>query len=84
MVDEVGFCVALDGERYYPSFLVDETLNRRHFRAVARLLDGLDALTKCRFFVSGKGSLGGLTPLEALRQGRLRQVMRTAEGFAER
>jgi hypothetical protein len=51
---------------------------------VVRLLRDLDNFTKWQFFISGKGSLGGLTPLQALRQGKLRQVKVTAEGFVER
>lgn len=78
------FFVTKDGQRLYPSFLADSTVGHRDLIAVVKLLGDWDNFTKWRFFVSGKGSLGGLTPLEALKQGRLRQVMRTAEGFAER
>lgn len=76
--------VERDGVQLYPTFFADTTLKRRQLRAVVKALGSWDSLTKWRFFVSGKGSLGGLTPLEALRQGRVREVMRTAEGFAER
>ncbi len=48
------------------------------------LLKDLDGFTRWQFFVRGKGSLGGLTPLTALREGKLRQVKATAQGFAER
>lgn len=82
--DRAVFGVAREGKLYYPSFLADPTLRRRQLFAVARLLNGLDNFTKCVFFVTGKGSLGGITPLEALRQGKFRQVKVTAEGFAER
>lgn len=78
------FFVTKDGRRLYPSFLADNAVEHRDLIAVVKLLGDWDNFTKWRFFISGKGSLGGLTPLEALRQGRLRQVMRTAEGFAER
>ena len=78
------FSVERDGVRQYPSFFADPTLARRQLSAVVKLLGDLDDFTKWQFFVSGKGSLGGLTPLEALRQGKLRQVKVTAEGFAER
>ena len=79
-----AFGVSRDGKLYYPSFLADTTLKRSDLRAVERLLEGLSNFTKWQFFISGKGSLGGLTPLQALRQGKLRQVKVTAEGFAER
>ena len=82
--DGAVFGVAREGKLHYPSFLADPTLRRRQLFAVARLMNGLDNFTKCMFFVTGKGSLGGATPLEALRQGKFRQVKVTAEGFAER
>jgi hypothetical protein len=78
------FAVERNGAQLYPSFFADTTLERRQLSAVVRLLRDLDNFTKWHFFISGKGSLGGLTPLQALRQGKLRQVKVTAEGFAER
>ena len=51
---------------------------------MTNLLKNLDGFTRWQFVVTGKGSLGGLTPLAALRLGQLRQVKATAEGFAER
>jgi hypothetical protein len=78
------FFVEREGTRLYPSFFADATLDRRQLVAILKLLGDLNNPTKWQFFTSGKGSLGGLTPLEALRQGKLRQVKRTAEGFAQR
>lgn len=78
------FFVISDGRRLYPGFLADRTLERRQMAAVVKLLGDLDNFTKWRFFVSGKGSLGGLTPLEALRRGKVREVKVAAEGFATR
>ena len=72
------------GQKVYPSFFADLAYERRQLAAVTRLLSDLDGFTKWQFFVTGKGSLGGLTPLAALRLGKLRQVKATAEGFAER
>ena len=48
------------------------------------MLKDLDSFTKWQFFVRGKGSLGGATPLAALHEGRLRRVKVTAKGYAER
>lgn len=84
VADGTLFFVVKDGQRMYPSFFADLSHKRRQLAAVAKLLKGLDGFTKWQFFVTGKGSLGGLTPLEALLQGKLRQVKTTAEGFAER
>lgn len=78
------FMVKQGGQQLYPSFFADGTLKRRQLFAVTRMLKDLDGFTKWQFFVSGKGSLGGATPLAALREGRLRQVKVTAEGYAER
>ena len=78
------FFVMKDGQRLYPGFFTDSAHERRQLAAVIKLLQDLDGFTKWQFFVTGKGSLGGLTPLAALRLGKLRQVKATAEGFAER
>ena len=78
------FVVKQNGQQLYPSFFADGTLKRRQLIAVTRMLKDLDGFTKWQFFVSGKGSLGGCTPLAALREGRLRQVKVAAEGYAER
>ena len=78
------FFVMKGGQKLYPSFFADSAYERRLLAAVTNLLKNLDGFTRWQFVVTGKGSLGGLTPLAALRQGKLRQVKVTAEGFAER
>ena len=84
VADGALFVVTQNGQQLYPSFFTDPTLKRRQLIAVTRLLEDLDGFTKWQFFVTGKGSLGGLTPLAALRQGNLRQVKATARGAADR
>ena len=84
VADGTLFVVRQGGRQLYPGFFADGTLKRRQLIAVTRLLKELDGFTKWQFFTQGKGSLGGLTPLGALREGKLRQVKATAEGFAER
>jgi len=78
------FMVKQNGQQLYPSFFADGTLKRRQLIAVTRMLKELDGFSKWQFFVVGKGFLGGITPLEALREGKLRQVKVAAEGYAER
>lgn len=78
------FFVTRDGQMRYPSFFADSAYEHRQLVAVTKLLNDLDGFTKWHFFTSGKGSLGGLTPLEALKQGKFQQVKDTARGFAER
>ena len=69
----------------YPAFFAELDLGgRRRLAAVCQLLGDLPGGSKWQFFTGGKGSLAGSTPLAALRDGRLRQVKATAEGFAER
>ncbi|WP_157272284.1 MarR family transcriptional regulator [Azohydromonas aeria] len=78
------FYVELEGRRCYPAFFADPTYERRQLETVSRALGDLPGATKLRFMTSAKGSLGGLTPLQALAQGQVGEVLRTAQGFAER
>ena len=82
--DQRLFYVEQRGQRRFPAFFLDSAYRRRYLYQVSRRLDGLPGGSKLQFFVSPKGSLGGITPLEALRQGSLASVLRAAEGFAER
>lgn len=69
----------------FPAFYADfDPAGRRRLAAVCQLLGALPGGSKWQFFTGGKGSLAGSTPLAALREGRLREVKATAEGFAER
>ena len=81
VADGTIFFVMKGGQKLYPSFFADLAYKRRQLAAVTKLLKDLDGFTKWQFFVTGKGSLGGLTPLAALRQGKLRQVKATATVF---
>jgi hypothetical protein len=78
------FAVEVNGENYYPAFYADARLDRRKVEKVARTLGDLGGWSKWQFFSSPKGSLGGLAPLDALRKGKLSEVLRAASGFAER
>lgn len=78
------FFIEDQGTRYYPSFYLDERYERRHIEDTAKLLGDLPGGSKWQFFSSPKGSLAGLTPLEALLQGKVQQVKTAAEGFAQR
>lgn len=78
------FCVDVAGERRYPTFFADDSYRRRDLHQVSRRLGGLPGGSKLQFFIRPKASLGGITPLEALRRGALANVLRAADGFAER
>jgi hypothetical protein len=57
---------------------------RRQFTSVCKLLSVLPKSAQPIFWTSPKGSLAGLTPLEALVAGRYREVRLSARGYAER
>jgi hypothetical protein len=78
------FSVELAGTRWYPAFFLNGICRPRDLYLVSRRLGGLPGGSKLQFFAQPKASLGGITPLEALRFRSLATVLRAAEGFAER
>lgn len=78
------FTVDVSGNIYYPGFYSDPELAWNDIGRVVRALDGLGGWLKWSFFTTPKGSLGGLTPLQALRRGMTTEVVTAAHGFAER
>jgi len=75
--------VGPSGENYYPAFYTDTALERRVLEKVAKALGPLPAAVKYHFFTSKFTALGE-SPLEALRKGRIEQVLAAAACFAER
>ncbi|MDR5796487.1 hypothetical protein QCE49_24180 [Caballeronia sp. LZ008] len=75
------FGVEIGGEQYYPAFFLARGLDRKDLAKVAQQLGGLDGWSKWSFFTRPKESLGGLTPLQALLRGDVKQVLRTAKRF---
>jgi len=73
------FSVEVRGEQYYPAFFLANELDRKDLARVARRLDGLAGWSKWLFFTEPKELLGGLTPLQALLRGEVKQVLRTAK-----
>lgn len=79
------FCVTnAMGATMYPAFFVDPRFNRRQLAAITKLLGSLAGGSKWQFFTSAKGSLGSVTPLEALLADRYADVRAAALGFAAR
>jgi hypothetical protein len=74
--------VGPSGEYYYPAFYKDESLDRRAVEKVSKALGTLPATSKYHFFTNQFTSLG-TTPLEALRKGRVDDVIAAASSFAE-
>lgn len=78
------FFVEVEGIRKFPTFFLETQYSRRQLEAITRAMGGLHGGSKLQFFVSPKGSLGGITPLVALRQGNYKLVKSCAQAFAER
>jgi hypothetical protein len=77
------FYVDFKGDRYFPAFYAEPNYQRSHLEAVTKVLGDLPGGAKLQFFLNGKGSLGGATPLEDLAQGKLQKVKDVAAAFAE-
>jgi hypothetical protein len=78
------FFVEVGGQRYYPAFYLNPRYERRQLEAVSMALGELPGASKLQFFLTKKASLEGMTPLDALAQGRYSRVRTAALGFAER
>jgi hypothetical protein len=72
------FSVEVGGEHYYPAFFLANELDRKALSKVTWRLSGLTGWEKWSFFTEPKETLGGLTPLQALLRGDVKQVTRTA------
>jgi hypothetical protein len=70
------------GEPYYPAFYANARVDRSALELVAQGLRDLPAASKFYFFTSKRTNLGE-TPLDALKRGRIAEVLRAAIGFAE-
>jgi hypothetical protein len=75
--------VGPSGENFYPAYFADEALDRCALEKVSKSLGTLPASSKHHFFTS-KSTLLEATPLEALRKGRVIDVITAAAAFAER
>jgi len=78
------FCLELLGEKLYPAFFADGRYPREYLFLVTKRLGKVSGGAKMQFFEQPKGSLGGISPLEALERGMLALVKRSADGFRER
>ena len=78
------FSVAVGSDRLYPAFYADASLDRQQLESVAKELGSLPGWSKWQFFTTPKASLGGATPIEALKEGRYNEARRAAIGFVDR
>lgn len=74
--------VGPSGDNFYPAFYADPALDRRALEKVTRALGSLPAASKYYFFTR-TSTLLQETPLQALRKGRVAEVLAAAAGFAE-
>lgn len=84
---KAGRLFALDGSGgrlLYPAFYADGEISRRELETVTRALGDIPASSKWQFFTTPKGSLNGMTPLQALQRGDRQAVLVAAAGFLER
>jgi deoxyribodipyrimidine photolyase-like uncharacterized protein len=77
------FFLEARGDRYFPAFFTDPRHERRHLEAVSRMLGDVPGGGKWLFFTTPKGSLSGLTPIQALDKGQLVAVKAAAERFTQ-
>lgn len=78
------FWVVIEGHRYFPSFYSSQTTTRGEIEETSAALGDCSWSQKWQFFTRPKGSLGGITPLDALSKGLLERVLIAAKGFRER
>jgi hypothetical protein len=69
MPDSRVFAVDVDGEQYVPAFYLSPENDPRLFGDITELLGELPGWSKWQFFMRAKASLGGVTPVNALRTG---------------
>ncbi|WP_052631130.1 hypothetical protein [Pseudoxanthomonas suwonensis] len=79
------FAVEAGGrEHYFPSFLAEQELRANGLEDVLSILGGESGWSKWLFFTTPSGALGGMTPLEALRERRRGAVQTAARAYTER
>jgi hypothetical protein len=67
----------------YPSFQFREGMTLDGLEAVLKNLSALDPWMQLRFFTSPHERLGSRTPIEALENGRVDEVVKAASGYGE-
>lgn len=75
--------LCVDGQNYLPAFYLDSAIDHLRLEKVVKSLGNLDSWTKWQFLTTRKLTLNGATPLEALREGKLKSVLNAAISFSE-
>jgi hypothetical protein len=77
------FTVEVDGQTYYPAFFADGNVDRAVLEKISRMLGTMPGWMKWDFFTASRGSLGDVSPLDALRKGKVSEVERIAQAEVE-
>jgi hypothetical protein len=77
------FSVEVDGQAYFPAFFSDGDVDRAVLEKICRMLGSMPGWMKWDFFTAARGSLGDVSPLEALRKGKVTDVERLAQADVE-
>lgn len=77
------FSIDFQNREYYPLFFSDKQLSRDELAEVCKALERLPSVGKWLFLTNPSYSLGGITPLEALKQRKFKQVLVLAYAFAD-
>jgi hypothetical protein len=77
------FALRLANKNYYPSFFVSTEMPRSQIEKVSVALGNLNGLSKWLYLTQPSYSLGGITPLDALKKGKFEEVLRLASAFAD-
>ncbi len=78
------FVVPVDGSKYIPCFFLIAELKSAGIEKVSKVLAPLRGESRLEFFMTGKASLSGLSPLDALVSGDTKPVLRAAARFVRR
>lgn len=71
------------GKKVFPAFYADPRLDRQVLERVSKELGQLPGPSKWQFFTTGKVSLNGKSPIEAISEGHVNKVLAAATAFRE-
>lgn len=74
---------APSGKKVFPAFYADPQLDRAVLERISKELGQLPGPSKWQFFTTGKVSLDGKSPLEAISDGQVDKVLAAASAFRE-
>lgn len=77
------FSIEVDGVAYFPALLASADIDQGRLRSICRILEPAPAACRLHFLISKRANLGGITPIEALRDDiQYRRARRMASAYA--